>query len=153
MATNWLQAIRSDIKNIVPAITFYETELEGARMDTSLKGSVEKHSRNMPGIVEQRFGQLQEIESILEYLNIELRKLRSRTFRKFLEKYQKALTSRDAQAYVDGEQDVVDQQHLVNEFALLRNRFIGVTKALDTKQWQITNIVKLRTAGLEDVSI
>ena len=70
-----------------------------------------------------------------------------------MEKYHKALTSRDAQAYVDGEQDVVDQQHLVNEFALLRNKFIGVTKALDVKQWKIDNIVKLRAAGLETISI
>ena len=53
----------------------------------------------------------------------------------------------------DGDQDVVDQQHLINEFALLRNKFIGLTKALDAKQFQINNIVKLRAAGLEDVSL
>jgi hypothetical protein len=151
--TNWLSKIRKDINQIVYAIDYYEKELDDARKQTGLFGSVEKHSRDMPGIVEQRFNQLQEIESILEYLNIELRKIRSEKFRKFLEHYNRQLTSRDAEKYVDGDQDVVDQQHLINEFALLRNKFIGLTKALDAKQFQINNIVKLRAAGLEDVSL
>jgi hypothetical protein len=151
--TNWLTRIKQDLANIVPAIDYYETELTEARKDISLRGNIEKHSRDMPGVVENRFSQLQEIESILEYLNIEMRKIRSAKFRKFLENYNKALSSRDAEKYVDGDPDVVDQQHLINEFALLRNKFIGITKALDTKQFQLNNIVKLRAAGLEDVSL
>ena len=153
MEKNWLYEVKTDLSNIAHAISHYEAELNEARKETSLKGSVEKHSRDMPGIVELRFRQLQEIETLLEYLNIELRKLRSKTFRKFLEAYNRQLSSRDAEKYVDGDMDVVDYQHLVNEVALLRNKFIGITKALDTKQWQITNVVKLRTAGLEDVNL
>ena len=107
----------------------------------------------MPGIVEHRFNQLQEIEAILEYLNIEKRRLRAKTFKKFLENYNRALTSRDADKYVDGESDVVDLEKIINEFALLRNQWLGITKGLDQKQWQITNIVKLRVAGMEDASI
>ena len=107
----------------------------------------------MPGIVEQRFNQLQEIEAILEYLNIEYRRLRSKTFRNFLESYNKKLTSRDADKYVDGESDVVDMAKIINDFALLRNQWLGITKGLDQKQWQITNIVKLRVAGMEDATI
>ena len=107
----------------------------------------------MPGIVEHRFQQLQEIEAILEYLNIERRRLRAERFKKYLENYQRALSSRDCEKYVDGEADVVDLEKIINEFALLRNRWLGITKGLDQKQWQITNIVKLRVAGMEDATI
>ena len=62
-------------------------------------------------------------------------------------------SSRDADKYVDGEADVVDFDKIVNEFALLRNRWLGITKGLDQKQWQLTNIVKLRVAGMEDANI
>lgn len=151
--SNWLVRIKENLANIVPAIDYYENELAEARKEIGLRGSVEKHSRDMPGVVEHRFGQLQEIESILEYLNIELRRIRSEKFRKFLEHYNRQLTSRDAEKYVDGDTDVIEQQHIINEFALLRNRFISLTKALDTKQFQINNIVKLRAAGLEDISL
>jgi hypothetical protein len=30
---------------------------------------------------------------------------------------------------------------------------LGIIKALDIKQWQLSNIVKLRTAGLEDATL
>ena len=107
----------------------------------------------MPGIVEYRFNQLQELEAILEYLNIEMRKIRNKHYRKYLESYNKALSSRDAEKYADGEQEVIDQQHIINEVALVRNKFMGLIKAVDAKQFQINNIVKLRAAGLEDVSL
>ena len=150
---NWYSKVRQDIANIVPAIDYYEKQLDEARLDCSLKGNVEKHSRDMPGIVEHRFNQLQEIEAILEYLNIEMRKKRTHHYRKYLEGYNKALSSRDAEKYVDGEQEVVDLQYLINDFSLVRNRYIGVIKALEAKQFQINNIVKLRAAGLEDISL
>lgn len=151
--SHWFNEIRSDLSKIVDAILYYENEIDSAKLDTSLKGNLEKHSREMPGIVAHRFNQLQEVEAILEYLNIELRKARTNHYKKFLESYQRALTGRDADKYVDGVDEVVDLQHLVNEFALVRNKFMGVIKALDAKQFQINNIVKLRAAGLEDISL
>ena len=150
---SWFSKIRQDIANIVPAIEHFENQLEEARLECGLKGNVEKHSRDMPGVVEYRFNQLQELEAILEYLNIELRRLRSSFFKKYLENYQRALSSRDVEKDVDGEADVVDYEKIINEIALMRNKWLGVTKALDQKQWQLTNIVKLRVAGMEDASL
>ena len=48
---------------------------------------------------------------------------------------------------------MVDMANLVNEFALLRNKFLGLLKAIDAKQFQINNIVKLRVAGLDDAEL
>ena len=149
----WYSKISKDISSIPDALVYYENELAEAKREVSIKGNVEKASANMPGIVEQRFNQLQEIEAILQYLNIELRRLRSKHFKKYLENYQRALSSRDVEKYVDGESDVVDYEKIINEFALLRNKWLGITKALDQKQWQITNITKLRVAGMEDATI
>ena len=149
----WYSKVRQDIANIVPAIEHFETQLNEARLDCGLKGNVEKHSRDMPGIVEYRFNQLQELEAILEYLNIEMRKIKTGHYKKYLEGYNKALSSRDADKYAEGEQEVIDQQHIINEVALIRNKFMGLIKAIDAKQFQINNIVKLRAAGLEDVSL
>ena len=149
----WYQKIAKDISASPEAIKHYESELESAKAECRIRGNVEKASADMPGIVEQRFNQLQEIEAILQYMNIELRRLRSKHFKKYLENYQRALSSRDVEKYVDGEADVVDYEKIINEFALLRNKWLGITKGLDQKQWQITNIVKLRVAGMEDASI
>jgi len=149
----WYTDIARDISNIPDAVLYFETELAEARKEVKLYGNVERASAALPGIVEHRFSQLQEIEAILEYLNIELRRLKSGFFRKYLENYQRALSSRDCEKFVEGEADVVDMEKIINEFALLRNKWLGITKGLDQKQWQITNIVKLRIAGMEDASL
>lgn len=149
----WYSQVSRNIGEIPSAIQYFETELNAAKAECKLVGNVEKAASQMPGIVEHRFNQLQEIEAILNYLNIELRKLRSSFFRTYLENYQRALSSRDVEKYVDGEADVVDYEKIINEFALLRNKWLGVLKGLDQKQWQITNVVKLRVAGMEDASL
>ena len=149
----WYSDVSRDISRIPDAVAYYENELLDAKKEVKLKGNVERAAAEMPGLVEQRFNQLQEIEAILNYLNIELRRLRSSFFKKYLENYQRALSSRDVEKYVDGEADVVDYEKIINEFALMRNKWLGVLKALDQKQWQITNITKLRVAGMEDASI
>ena len=149
----WYAKIAKDISHIPDAVLYYEDELLEARKEVRLIGNVERAAAALPGVVEQRFSQLQEIEAILEYLNIELRRLKSQHFRKYLETYQRALSSRDCDRYVEGEAAVVDFEKIINEFALLRNKWLGITKSLDQKQWQITNIVKLRVAGMEDASL
>ena len=149
----WYSEVSRDVAKIPNAVAFFEAELEEARVECKLSGNLERASASMPGIVEHRFNQLQEIEAILNYLNIELRRLRSSYFKKYLENYQRALSSRDVDRYVDGEADVVDYEKIINEFALLRNKWLGVLKALDQKQWQITNITKLRVAGMEDATL
>lgn len=149
----WYSKISKNIGEIPAAIQHFETELLEARKEVKLVGNVERSAAAMPGIVEYRFNQLQEIEAILEYLNIEMRKKRTEHYKKFLEHYNRALSSRDADKYVDGVDEVIDLQHLINEFALVRNKMMGVIKALDAKQFQINNIVKLRAAGLEDINL
>ena len=149
----WYNKVSKDISYIPDAVDHFNAELIEAKIDARISGNLEKTAANMPGVVEHRFGQLQEIEAILEYLNIELRRLKSQHFRKYLESNQRALSSRDCEKFVEGEADVVDFEKIINEFALLRNKWLGITKALDQKQWQITNIVKLRVAGMEDASL
>ena len=148
---SWYSKVSKDISFLPNCIEHFYKELDSARYEVKIHGNVEKASAHLPGIVEQRFNQLQEIEAVLEYLNIELRRTRSKAFKKYLESYQRALSSRDVEKYVDGEADVVDMEKIINEFALLRNQWLGIVKALDIKQWQLSNIIKLRTAGLEDV--
>jgi len=149
----WYSEVSRNISKIPEAIRFFEAELVAAREEVKFTGNIERASASMPGTVEHRFNQLQEIEAILEYLNIELRRLRSSFFRQYLENYQRALSSRDVEKYVDGEADVVDYEKIINDFALIRNKWLGVLKALDQKQWQITNVVKLRVAGMEDATL
>ena len=150
----WYYKVTNDFSLIPDFIDFYETELTQARLELSLKGrSLEKHAAELPGLVEQRFSQLQEIEAVLEFLNIQLRKDRSVEFKKFLEAYNKTLSSRDAEKYVDGVASIVDSTVLINEVALLRNKFLSLTKGMEAKNFMLGHISKLRIAGLDDAAL
>jgi nicotinic acid phosphoribosyltransferase len=150
---NWYTRITQDLSVIPDFISHYESELFVARSETRIFGNVEKNIANLPGVTEQRFNQLQEIEAVLNYLNIQLRKIRRKHFQKYLEGYNRALTSRDAEKYVDGEQEVIDFEVLINELALLRNCWLGIMKALESKNFMLGHVVRLRTAGMEDIRI
>lgn len=149
----WYSRVVADLSNIPDFIAYYDGELNEAKKECKIGGLIERHLKELPGTTEQRFYQLQEIEAVLNYLNIQLRKIRRKHFQKYLEGYARALTSRDAEKYVDGEDEVIDFETIINEVALLRNRWLGIMKGLETKQWQMGHIVRLRTAGMEDIQV
>lgn len=152
--SNWYYKVSNDLSKLPDCIAFFEREFDEARRELTMKGkSLEKHGAELPGLVEYRFTQLQELEAILEFLNIELRKIKSQKFRKYLEAYQRQLSSRDAEKFSEGEADVINMAVLVNEVALMRNKFLSITKGLDSKAWMIGHVTKLRVAGLDDAQI
>jgi hypothetical protein len=151
--SGWYTKVSQDLSNIPDFIEHYEQELELAKRDIGIYGNVEKNISGLPGITEHRFNQLQEIEAILNHLNIQLRKIRRKHFQKYLEHYARALTARDAEKYVDGEEEVIDFETIINEVALLRNKWLGIMKAMESKNFMLGHLVKLKTAGMEDFNI
>ena len=149
----WYSRVVADLGAIPDFVAHYERELESAKAECRIGGLVERNIKELPGVTEHRFNQLQEIEAVLNFLNIQLRKIRRKHFQKYLEAYARALTSRDAEKYVDGEDEVIDFETIINEVALLRNKWLGIMKGLDTKQWQLGHITRLRTAGMEDITV
>ena len=149
----WYTQVTTSLSKLPDFISHYQRQLADAKTECAINGRIEHNLKELPGITETRFNQLQEIEAVLNFLNIQLRKIRRKYFQKYLETYNRALTSRDAEKYVDGEDEVIDFETLINEVALLRNQFLGIMKGLDTKQWQMGHIVRLRTAGMEDVTL
>lgn len=149
----WYSRVTANLSAIPDFIAYYESELVNAKKECKVGGIIEKNITSLPGITEHRFNQLQEIEAVLNYLNIQLRKIRRKHFQKYLEGYARALTSRDAEKYVDGEDEVIDFETLINELALLRNRYLGIMKGLESKNFMLGHVVRLRAAGMEDVQV
>lgn len=150
----WYYKVTNDLSQIPACIEYFDKELDEARKVLGLKGiSLERHAAQLPGHTEQRYTQLQEIEAILEYLNLQYKKARSKSFVKYTTAHNKTLSSRDAEKYVDGDVDVVNMALLVNEIALVRNKYLSLHKGLDSKNWMIGHITRLRCAGLEDIQL
>lgn len=148
--TNWAEKITETPSTLSEFLAYYEKEYEQVKSYTEVKGSVVLLLQYLPGQTEHVFGSLQEIESVLEVLLIKLKQLKRDKFITYLEGYKRMLSSRDAEKYAEGEQDVIDFELLTNSVALIRNKYLSIMKALDQKSFTLSNLTKLKTAGMED---
>jgi hypothetical protein len=155
MNNRWYKDIvlGEDISKVFDCLEWFESELDDARQEIKVSGSLEKAASRLPGIFEHRYSQLQELEAILEYLNIETRKCRSKHYKAFKEAYNTELSDKIIEKYINGVDEVIDWEKLCIAIGLVHSQMTGITKALDQKNWQLGHIVKLRAAGLEDVQI
>jgi len=149
----WYSTVSGNLSKIPDFVAYYEAELEKASSETKVSGNLERQMAILPQLVETRFNQLQDIEAVLNYINIETTKVRRKYFQKYLEAYNRQLSSRDAEKYTDGEPEVIQYELLANEVALIRNQFLGIIKGLDTKAYQLNNITRLKCAGLDEASV
>ena len=149
----WYNRVVANLGEIPNFIDYYDHELISAKGEIKIQGNVERALSNLPGLTEHRFNQLQEIEAVLNYLNIQLRRIRQTHYKKYLEAYARALTSRDAEKYAEAEDEVIDMETIINEVALLRNKWLGVMKGIESKNFMLGHVVRLRTAGMEDVVV
>lgn len=149
----WYNKVVQDISALPDFIDYFNNELTSAKNEVKIFGNIEKGLALLPGLTEHRFNQLQEIDAVLNLLNLRLRKTKNDYFKKYLEGYARALTSRDAEKYVDGESEVVDMEIIINEIALLRNKWLGIMKGLETKSFMIGHITRLRCTGMSDSDI
>lgn len=154
--TSWYGKITEDPDDLTPlvdAMAYYEAEVERANKELNVSGRIEEIQKRIPGWAAFRFNQLQELEAILKYLNLKMDKKRGEKHRFYMEKYARAMSSRDAEKYAEGDDDVLEIAMLINQVALVRNKFLGVSKGIEYLHYQIGGIVKLRVAGIEDATL
>jgi len=149
----WYNKIVDDMGQLPDAIDWFQKQLETAWIEAKIVGGIERAAQELSGTMAYRFSQLQEVEAILKHLNIRYDKMRSDHYRKYLERYQRELTDRAIEKYIDGEDDVVTMATLINEVALVRNKYLALIKGLEQKSYNISNIIKLRIVGMEDAHL
>lgn len=154
--SDWYYKVTEDPTDLLPLVEcldWYEKEYQEAKKEVAIKGRLESDAAKIPGQSEHRWSQLQELEALLAWMETEVKKVRTAAFKKYLENYPRDLSSRDAQTYADADPKVLEMLELQNQIALMRNKFIGIGKGLSCKEFQISNIVRLRQAGLDDTYI
>ena len=155
--SSWYAKVVRDVDDLNPlldACDFFDNEYTLAVHEvdiTQLRGKrVEEVEKELPGIVGRRYYQLQEIEAILGYLNIRQTAIKGARRRHYLEHYNRALTPTTAEKYVEADDDVLAIATLINQVALVRNKFVALSKQHEYLHFQLTNITRLIAAGVND---
>ncbi len=154
----WYSRITSDPANcfepLGEAIEYFYAEYETAQRELRPKpgSKIIDLSTNLPGMVEFRYGQLQELESILKFLDIQYDKIKGEKKKHFYEHYNRQLSERLADQYAEIEPEVIMLREFIQQVALIRNMFLGISKGLEFLHFQIGHIIQLRKAGIEDAT-
>ena len=151
--TNYLKLIKENANNVPTVLSYFEEEYEKAREEVKIKGNLQLCISELSSLYEMRFAQLQELEAIMEFFDIKLKGIRSSLYQKLMNNSQRALTSNDIKQYIDGDKNIIDLQLIINDIALVRNKFISLTKGFESKNWQLSNLTKLHCAGLDAIEI
>lgn len=149
--TKYLQMVKDNANNIAEVLDHFRAEYELAKGELKIQGNLQREIADLSVVYENRFEQLQELEAILEYFNIKLKGVKSALYQKMMNSSARALTSNDIKQYIDGDKTVIDVQMIINDIVYVRNCYLGLTKGFETKNFMISNIVKLQCAGLDSI--
>ena len=149
----WYYKIKSNLALIDEAVSFYEHELEEAKEEANLKGSLVAASQKLSGYVEYRYGQLQDIEAMLRHINILIDEKEVQVYKSYNNGSAKLLTATEKSKFTKGDSQMIALRKFANDITYIRDKYIGLIKAFDIQNYQISNITRLKVAGVDDFAV
>ena len=145
----------SDLSPVLDAISYFETQYDEACVEAAALRGLRLHEvqTRLPGIVGYRYAQQSELDDIIDYLEIRELALLGQKRRHYLEHYNRALSERMVERFAEAEDDVIAMKELRNRVAAVRNRFVALSRQHEYLHFQLSNITRLRCAGIEDATL
>lgn len=139
------------LSEIIPFLPKYEAKIEAARPIFKLEGrKLEEVMRTLPHYQSSYDQSYQELKSLEDWINIIKDKKTGKLWKKYNEGYSKALSTRDIQAYIASEKDIVELNQIALEITLLKSNMQSIVESLKQIGWMVGNITKLRVAEMQD---
>jgi hypothetical protein len=152
---NWYSLLISDPENTDPlseAYDYYIEQYDEGRREADLfmrNGKpIEAAKIAISSISAYRYDQLQGIEQLMEFLENREKRLKGVKRRLFREHYNRELNDSMVERYVESDADVLNLVEVRNWFALVRNKFLALTKQHEIIHYQLLSVGKLRAAGI-----
>ena len=155
---SWYQRVTrdpDDFQPVLDAIDYFEAQYQEALREVDLLPGtrlIDVQAR-LPGIVQHRYEQLMELNAIVDYLQLREETVVGVQRRYYVEHYNRKLTDRMVEKFAESHPDVAALRELRNHVAATRNKFCGVSKRHEYLHYQLTNITRLRVAGIEDATL
>lgn len=149
-----VKAHAGDAAVLAAAVAYFRREFDEGMAEISTGGRrLTQIEAELAGYVGYRFAQLQEIEAIFELLNVRYEAAKHEARKRYLEHYNRALSDNTANRYAENDAAVVALAEQKLDVEFVRNLFLGLTKAQEALNYQLSNITKLRVAAMEDASL
>lgn len=139
------------LADIIPLLPRFEDKIKAAEPIFLLEGrKLEEIIRTIPQYQASYDQSYQELKALEEWVNNLKEKKIGKLWKKYLEGYQRALSTRDIQAYINSEKDIVEMNQIIIEITLLKNHMLSIVEALKNMGWMVGHVTKLRVAEMQD---
>ena len=96
---------------------------------------------------------LQEAKVIEEFIKSKLESIEAIIYKETIENSQRALTATDIKMWIKGDERYTQYNQLLVDSGYVKNMLQSIIDALQTMGWSLSNIVKLRIAAIEDITL
>lgn len=139
------------LDEIVPLLPKYERKIASAESILKLEGRrIEEIMRTLPHYQASYDEDYNSLKALEEWIKNIKDKKEGKLWKKYTESYSRSLSSRDIQAYISSEKEIVELNQIIIEVALLKNNMYSIVEALKQVGWMLSHITKLRVAEMED---
>lgn len=148
----WVERIQAteDPQVIMDCVDHFEAEYRRGLPDLECVGRITEAEGKLPGQTAHHMANQKELEIINRILELRVERVETKYYRKYKESYNRDLSQREIDRYLAGEDEVYNVRNLQYRFARTMNLYATLIKGLEIKHYQLTNITKLRAAGLDD---
>lgn len=151
-----IQGTLSDLqmKRMHTRLQLYESLIEAAPALFELDGrSLENACKSHANDLMSYNVMLQECKTVEETIKMKMDETEGLLYKKYNENMQRALGQRDIGQYIKGDPDFVQIYEVFLEVVLVKRKLEAIVQALQGHGWSLSNIVKLRIAQLEHVTL
>ncbi len=129
----------------------YEEKIQAAAPIFKVEGQrLEAIARTLPHHQSSYDQSLQELKALEDWVINLKEKMTARLWRKYNEGYSRQLSTRDIQAYIAGEPEIVAINQILIEIKLHKDQCAAIVEALKQLGWMVSHITKLRVAEMQD---
>lgn len=136
---------------IVPLLPKYEEKIAAAEPIFKIEGKrLEEVARTLPHYQSSYDQSLQEVKALEEWLINIKEKIVGKLWKKYTEGYNFKLSTRDIQAYIAADKEIVDINQILIEVVYIKNNLNSIVDALRQMGWMVGHMTKLRVAEMQD---
>jgi hypothetical protein len=138
---------------ICQACEQYEAEFEQANSAIRPKGRLTEIESKIPGLAAENMARIGDLNIIIKHLeNMEAVAKKERTVY-YMEHYQRKLSETIAGKYAEADDQVQSIRLIRYRVGSVASQFDAISRGLEYMHFQLSNITKLKCAGLDDAEI
>jgi len=149
-----IPVLGKDKKDLPKILDKYETTLEEVEGHLAIEGKLLEHSNREQAGWQAYYDQRRiELHTLVKYLEGDIKRVRGKLFRSFIENHSRDLSDRAIDKYIDSEEAFLRANELYLEVKDLYDRYESVVEAFKSRGYALNNITKIRVASIEDAEI